>query len=384
MLWERLSGRAHVELLPGIGTHAPMTRAEIEEMYPGIPLERFHVHDWRGGVVERGVVPGEVVRDITGGRVDFPIACALNRTLVEGGWDRIIAVGQVVPHEIAGISSHNKSIFVGAGGGDTINKTHFVGAVCDIEKIMGRARTPVRDVFNYMEKHFVADLPISYVLNVRSRDADSGRLVTCGMFAGDDDACFMRAARLSQQVNIEIVDAPLAKVVAWLDAAEFKSTWIGNKAVYRTRMAIADGGALIVLAPGVRMIGEDPTFDRLIRRYGFIGLERTLEAVESDPELAENLGAAAHLVHASTEGRFSITYAPGGLTREEVEGLGYGFADIEAMVERYDPRALKEGLNTLDNGEEVFFVSKPAQGLWSAEPIQCEMRNEKRKMRNAE
>ena len=162
------------------------------------------------------------------------------------------------------------------------------------------------------------------------------------------------------------LDREINKCVVWLDPAEFKSTWLGNKAVYRTRMALADNAELLILAPGLKEFGEDATIDKLVRRHGYHGTPSTLAAVESDPELKANLGAAAHLIHGSSEGRFRITYAPGGgLTQEEIESVGFRYAHLEPMLERYNPDKLHDGWNTLEGGEEIYFISNPALGLWA-------------------
>ena len=364
MLYERLKATAHVEILPALGTHAPMTDTELATMFPGIPRPVFHVHDWRRDLVRLGEVPAEFTNEVTEGKLSFPVPCEVNRLLVEGGWDRIISLGQLVPHEVSGIANHSKNIFVGVGGQDTINKTHFIGAVCGMERVMGRARSPVRAVLGYMAEHFARDLPVAYILTVRGRD-EAGRLVTRGLYAGNDEACFLRGAELCRQVNVNLLDAPLERAVVHLDPNEFKSTWLGNKAIYRTRMALADGGELIVLAPGVRTFGEDAEIDRLIRKYGYRGTPHTLRMVQQNTDLAANLAAAAHLIHGSSEGRFNITYCPGGLTREEIEAVGFAYADLSNMLKRYDPASLSDGWNVIDDGERVFYISNPGLGLWA-------------------
>ena len=364
MLYERLKATAHVEILPALGTHAPMTDTELATMFPGIPRPVFHVHDWRRDLVRLGEVPAEFTNEVTEGKLSFPVPCEVNRLLVEGGWDRIISLGQLVPHEVSGIANHSKNIFVGVGGQDTINKTHFIGAVCGMERVMGRARSPVRAVLGYMAEHFARDLPVAYILTVRGRD-EAGRLVTRGLYAGNDEACFLRGAELCRQVNVNLLDAPLERAVVHLDPNEFKSTWLGNKAIYRTRMALADGGELIVLAPGVRTFGEDAEIDRLIRKYGYRGTPHTLRMVQQNTDLAANLAAAAHLIHGSSEGRFNITYCPGGLTRQEIETVGFAYADLSDMLERYDPASLSDGWNVTDDGERVFYISNPGLGLWA-------------------
>lgn len=366
MLYERLRDRAEVEILPALGTHIPMSEGEIRAMFPGIPLERFRVHDWRRGVVRLGEVPSAFVREVSEGRLTYPIPCEVNQLLVEGRWDCIFSIGQLVPHEVSGIANQSKNVLVGCGGQETINKTHFLGAVYGLERMMGRAESPVRAVLDYMSGHFINDLPIVYLLTVRGKDA-SGRLVTRGLFAGDDEACFRQGARLCRQVNLDLLERPLDKVVVWLGPEEYKSTWLGNKAIYRTRMAIADGGELIILAPGVSQFGEDEEIDRLIRKYGYRGTPHILRRVEENEDLRANLSAAAHLIHGSSEGRFRITYCPGGLTREEVGSVGYDSAPLEEMLSRYDPERLRDGYQQRPGGEAIFFISNPALGLWALE-----------------
>ena len=362
-LYDQLHRDAEVAILPAVGTHLPMTDAERAHMFPGIPRNLFHAHDWRNGVVALGEVPAELVNRVSEGKLDFSIKVELDRLIVERPWDAIISVGQLVPHEVIGIANHNKNVFVGCGGSDLINKSHWLGAVYGIERIMGRADTPVRAVLDHASEHFAQHLPIVYLLTVRARNGD-GKLVTRGLYAGDDRACFERGAALCRQVNLDRLDRAPTKVVVYLDPLEFNSTWLGNKAIYRTRLAIAARGELIVLAPGVRTFGEDPTIDRLIRRFGYRGTPATLAAVREHPELAMNLSAAAHLIHGSSEGRFTITYCPGHLTRAEIEGVGFQYGDLAAMTRRYDPKRLRDGWNRLADGEEVYYISNPALGLW--------------------
>ena len=364
LLYRKLQARgAHVELLPATGTHIPMSTEELTRMFPGIPHGAFRTHDFRQNLDTLGRVPGSFVRHVSSGLLDYPIRCEVDRAFGES-WDRIISIGQLVPHEVIGIANHNKNIFVGAGGKDVIDRTHFLGAVCNMERIMGRSRTPVRDVFDYMSGVFGSLLPpITYLQTVRSKE--HGKLVTRGLYAGDDNGCFIEGAKLARAVNVKRLTAPIKKAVVYLDPAEFKSTWLGNKAIYRTRLALADDAELLILAPGVHLFGEDPGIDRLIRRHGYHGTPRTLAAVEQDPELGSSLSAAAHLIHGSSEGRFRVTYAAGGLSREEIASAGFEYADSRAALARYNPELLSDGMNRMPDGEEVFFISNPALGLWA-------------------
>ena len=366
ILYDLLTPAAEVDIMPTLGTHVPMTEDEIRAMYgPDIPLDRFHVHDWRNDVVHRGDVPGELISEWSEGKVDFPVRVEVNKILFTG-YDLILSVGQIVPHEVVGMANYTKNILVGVGGADTINKSHFLGAVFGMERMMGRIDTPVRRLFNYGVDTFLADLPITYVLTVMAKNAESGEMEMRGLYVGDDEATFTAAARLSQRVNLDLLDEPLKKVVVYLDPHEFKSTWLGNKSVYRTRMVIADQGDLIVLAPGLREFGEDKEIDRLIRKYGYSGTPATLQAVRENDDLRDNLSAAAHLIHGSSEGRFRITYCPGpGVSLEEIRSVGFEAADLDAMMKRYNPEALRDGPNVMPDGEEIFYISNPALGLWA-------------------
>jgi nickel-dependent lactate racemase len=357
-------GASVSDILPALGTHVPMTPAELNTMFGATPHNLFRIHDWRNDVVTLGTVPADYVSQVSKGAYNQPWPAQVNKLLAEGGHDLILSIGQVVPHEVIGMANYTKNVFVGTGGPEGINKSHFLGAVYGMERIMGRADTPVRSVIDYAAEHFAAHLPIVYVLTVLSRDS-SGKLVVRGLFIGDDRECYERAAALAIETNITFVPQPLKKVVVNLDPHEYKSTWLGNKSIYRTRMAIADAGELLVLAPGVKEFGEDKEIDRLIRKYGYKGTPTTMAAVEVHAELSNNLSAAAHLVHGSSEGRFSITYCPGHLSREEIEGVGYRYAQLDQMLARYNPALLKEGLNVLADGEEIFYISNPAVGLWA-------------------
>ena len=352
------------DVLPALGTHSPMTPEQLHEMFPTVPADRFRVHNWRTGITTVGTVPAEFVRTVSEGAVEFPWPAQVANLIAEGGHDLILSIGQVVPHEVIGMANYNKNIFVGTGGVEGINKSHFVGAAYGMERMMGRADTPVRRILNYAGEHFTAHLPIVYIHTVVARGA-GGALEVRGLFIGDDAEVFNRAAALSLEVNFEMLEAPLQKVVVHLDPAEFKSTWLGNKAVYRTRMAMADGGELVILAPGLREFGEDHEIDRLIRKYGYRGTPATLAATRANPELQQNLSAAAHLIHGSSEGRFGITYCPGHLSRAEIEGVDFKWADLAATTRRYDPARLRDGWNTLPDGERIFYISNPALGLWA-------------------
>lgn len=352
------------DILPSLGTHFRMTEREINNMFVGIPHNLFRVHSWRHDLYTLGEVPSEFINEVSEGKLNYSWPAQVNKLIQFGGHDLILSIGQVVPHEVVGMANYNKNIFVGTGGQGSINKSHFLGAVYGMERIMGRADTPVRKVLNYASDNFAKHLPIVYVLTVIGKDKNN-KLVVRGLFIGDDFATFEQAAALSLQVNFEMFDKPLKKVVVYLDPAEFKSTWLGNKSIYRTRMAIEDDGELIVLAPGVKEFGEDKAIDMLIRKYGYLTTPEVLKYVAEKDDLKNNLSAAAHLIHGSSEGRFKITYCPGYLTKDDIEGVKFAYSDLNKMIDRYNPKKLKDGFNTMPDGEQIFYISNPALGLWA-------------------
>jgi nickel-dependent lactate racemase len=351
------------DVMPALGTHVPMSDWQLERMFPSLPKSLIRAHRWRDDVVTIGEVPADFVSNATGGIWNKPWPAQMNKLVWEGGHDLILSIGQVVPHEVIGMANYNKNVFIGTGGQKGINESHFIGAAYGMERMMGRADTPLRRILNHAQETFCAHLPLVYVLTVVGTN-DDGQLVTRGLFIGDDHDCFTRAADLSVQVNFEVLDEEMHKVVVFLDPEEFHSTWLGNKSIYRTRMAIADEGELIVLAPAVKTFGEDAEIDRLIRKYGYRTTPEIMQFVEENEELRNNLSAAAHLIHGSSENRFTVTYCPGEMTREEIEGVGYAFGELAEMQSRYDPARLKDGWNEV-GGERVYYISNPALGLWA-------------------
>jgi len=353
-----------VHVIPTLGQHVPHTREDNEWMFGSIPEERIHAHDWKDGVTNVGTVPAEFVREQTGGAVDWEMPVDLNTMLVTEQWDLIINVGHVVPHEVLGFANHNKNYFIGLGGKRLLGASHMASAVYGIENNLGNLLTPVRACFNYAEEHFLGHLPDVYLQVVMDYD-DQGNLAHTGVYVGDDVETYYDAARASREQNFTTFDEPVRKMVAVMQADEFRATWVANKAVYRTRMAIADGGELLVIAPGVERFGEQPEVDELIRKYGYISQAEVIDLYKTQADMQDIPHGTAHLVHGSSEGRFTITYAPGHLSKEEIESVGYRYMDLAEAERRYDPAVMKDGWNTMPDGEEVFYISTPSAGLWS-------------------
>jgi len=365
LCYEMLGDRI-ADIMPALGTHSPMKPEQLSHMFPGVPMELFRPHRWRDDVVTLGTVPADFVAEVTDGVYDRPWQAQVNRLLRDGGHDLIFSIGQVVPHEVIGMANYNKNIFVGTGGAEGINESHYLSAVYGIEQTLGRANTPLRQILNYAQDRFCQDMPIVYALTVVQQLPDGTRH-TRGLYIGDDHDTFFKAAELAYRVNITHLDRPPQHVVAYLDPSEFKSTWLGNKAIYRTRLAIATGGRLTVLGPAVEEFGEDPEIDRLIRKYGYRTKEEIVQLVAENEDLAANPSAAAHLVHGSPENRFEVVYAAGKLSADEIRGVHYSPGEINALLNRYDVDSLNDGWHQDADGDEFYFIQNPALGLWQAE-----------------
>ena len=363
MYYEMLKDKCEIDIMPALGTHEQMTETEWTAFFgEGVPFDKMIVHNWRNDVTKIGEVPAEFVGEVSEGLVNTKIDVEVNRRLLDKSYDLIISIGQVVPHEVVGMANYSKNIFVGCGGSSMINSSHMLGAFYGMERVMGRDFSPVRRVFDYAEQNFLADVPLMYVLTVTTNKGDTTFIHD--VFIGRARELFEMAVAESQRMNLTHMEKPLKKVVVYLDPREFKSTWLGNKAIYRTRMAIADGGELIILAPAVKKFGEDAENDRLIRKFGYCGREKVLELVKTEPELENNLSVAAHLIHGSSDGRFNITYCTRELSESEVRGACFDYIPYDEIVKKYDPLELTDGFNTVD-GEEIFYISNPALGLWT-------------------
>ncbi len=361
--YQQLEGEAEVHLIPTLGQHEPHTVEQNRAMFGTIPQERIHSHDWRHGVVQVGQIEADYVSSVSRGVADWAIPIWLNRKLMQDRWDWIINIGHVVPHEVLGFANHNKNYFIGLGGKETICAAHMAAACCGIENNLGNLLTPVRQCFNKAETEFLSDLPDFYVQVVLAREPQ-GKLVHTGVFVGDDLETYLTAARQSRDQNITLVDEPLNKIICVMQGDEFFSTWVANKAVYRTRMAMADGGELIIIAPGLKRFGEQPDVDAFIRKFGYCGTPRVMELYEQHAEMKDLAHATAHLIHGSSESRFRITYAPGHLHRRDIEQVNFEYTDLAETLARYPVDRLREGFNEV-HGERVFFIPTPSAGLWS-------------------
>ena len=362
-LAQQMLGDRLTDVMPALGTHEAMSPKELDGMFPGLPHDLVRVHRWRDDVVTLGEVDAEFVRSATEGLYAAPWKAQVNRLLVEGGHDLILSIGQVVPHEVIGMANYNKNVFVGTGGKDGINESHYLSALYGMERTMGRCDTPLRRILNRGQDLYCQNMPLMYVLTVVESLASGDKKVR-GLYAGNSHDVFFAAGELAAAVNCFVVDRAPRTVVVTMSGSKYKKTWLANKAIYRTRMLVAEGGRLIIIAPGVERFGDDLEIDSLIRKYGYVTTPEVLKCVEQNADLLGNLSAAAHLMHGTSEGKFEIVYAPGKLSQQEVESVGYSYADHRQMTALYQPEGRANGWHRDAQGEEFFFIGDPGLGLW--------------------
>lgn len=362
----RLLGNCLTDVMPALGTHTAMNEAELTKMYGDFPRHLIRVHHFRNDVDTLGCIDSEFVRDVTHGHYERAWPAQVNKLISRGDHDLILSIGQVVPHEVIGMANYTKNIFVGTGGSDGIDDSHYLSALYGMERVMGRCETPLRKILNRAADLFLTHRPVVYILTVVESTPDQGPVVR-GLYVGDDHSVFYRAGELSAQVNcFRLPEAP-KKIVVWMDPSKYKKTWVANKAIYRTRMAIGDGGKLVIIAPGVERFGEHDDVDQLIRRYGYRTTPEVIEMVAKNEDLRANLSAAAHLIHGSTENRFEVEYCAGGLTAKEIESVGFGHGSHETATSEYCIHTIQDGWNTSRSGERFFFIRNPGLGLWMHE-----------------
>ena len=216
-LYETLTAAGcDVGVLPALGTHAAMSEAEVQLLFGDrIPFERILVHRWRDGVVQLGELAGAEIEALSRGRYSDPIPVEVDEQLLDG-WDLVVSIGQVVPHEVVGTAGFTKNVVIGLGGAATIHRSHFLGAVCGMETLMGRAQTPVRDAIDSaFDRHLAGSVDVLWILTV-TEDTPGG-VVQRGLFTGrggsgdSGGAAYRAAAELAAGCNIVTVPEPLER-----------------------------------------------------------------------------------------------------------------------------------------------------------------------------
>ena len=360
-------GVATLDVLVAQGTHPAMSEAQkLAKIGLAVFAGKLFDHHWDrpDELTILGELSADKVSELTGGLVDEAVPVSINKLLAPGVYDTVLVFGATVPHEVAGFAGGAKYFFPGVAGPELTHKTHWLGALAQIENIIGHVETPTRRLIEAAAE-LIAARVIS-LNSVVSRDAN-GELVTYALFTGDIREAFRSAAEVSRRVHIRYLDRKYRKVVALLDP-HYDEMWVGGKASYKLGAIVEDGGELIIYAPHLTKISE--THGALIEKYGYAPLESVRDMLGASAELRENLCIAAHLAHVAYAGRtddhgcvvprYRITMATG-LDAETCKRVNLGFMDYRTL----DFAALSVAADTFvvkDAGRDLYQL-KPATDL---------------------
>jgi nickel-dependent lactate racemase len=361
---------AKLDVLIAQGTHAPMTetqkRAKIgagAAETPNLCTIFDHAWDKPESLVTLGELSGERIAQLSGGLMHDAVPVKLNSLLAPGVYDLVLVFGATMPHEVAGFAGGAKYFFPGVAGPELTHMTHWLGAMAQIENVIGRVETPTRRVIEAAAE-FVRTPVISFT-SVSTRDETGFH--TFALFAGDIRKAMRRGAEISRQIHIKYTGRKYRTVIALLDT-HYDEMWVGGKASYKLGGIVEEGGELIIYAPHLNQLSA--THGKLIEKYGYAPLEAVREMVEGSPELRANLAIAAHLAHVAYSGsrnaegrvvpRYRITLASA--VPEEVcrrVNLGY-----------MDPRTFHRA--KYENDPDARIVEDAGRDLYLVKPYESE------------
>lgn len=253
-----------LDFLVALGTHSPMSDAQLSALVGRAVTDgragdsRIFNHQWDepSALAELGTIPASDIAAITGGRLSQDVPVALNRLVLE--YDHVLICGPVFPHEVVGFSGGTKYLFPGIAAPAIIHFTHWLGALMTNYGIIGVADTPVRAVINRAAA--LLDTPLSLLAVVVTYEG------VAGVFCGDTQDAWSRAAALSAHRNVVWVEKPFQRVLSVMPPM-YEDLWTAGKGMYKMEPAIADGGELIIYAPHVDEVSH--VHGRLLDEVGY-------------------------------------------------------------------------------------------------------------------
>lgn len=355
-------------VLFALGTHGPMEEESIhaylkfsaEEIKQHFPKIKFANHEWRDKSKLRtiGNLSREDLLRLSGNCFDLNdvrrpegIPVEINYRVVEA--DEIVIIGPVLPHEVVGCSGGNKYFFPGCSGADVTNHTHWLGASVTIPYIIGRIRTPVRDVIDYLAS----------MIKVKK---NCFALVVSGdtlhnLHFGTPEAAYEQAARGTLEVNAKYVDRKYKTVLA-ICSKKYPEIWTGGKCSYKLQGIVEDGGDLIIYAPHMDKVSE--SWGNFIEKVGYHCLPYIQAHFAEYLDQKIGLGVLAHVTHVKGTGKYengietpnvNIIMATG-LTKQKCAEINLDYVDYHSVdIEKYrnDPDCL-----VVDDAGEILYIPK--------------------------
>lgn len=346
---------------PGEQALSPAERAEL---LPTIPADSFQATaNLRQLPV--GEIPADVVREACGGLIEDPLPLTLPALFNAETWDGVVNLEAVVPNDLLGFTGPPQNRWLGLAGREFLNAASRIALLSGWENNIANLVAPLRQCLFWADKNcWPANLPrldIAVVWGDNFRNERS----PIGFYAGVGEEAYLQAALLSRQHNVTVVEEGLQRVVAFFPGLRFASLWDVQQLLPRLAMCLADGGELILLAPGIERLAADDAPLAVYRRTGYLGAAELRERQRTDPELGNEPWLATHLLNGSTNGRSKIYHALDGIDAETLRALNLWPMELEETLFRYRPAKAKAGWNITNEGEKFFFIPDPTAGLWS-------------------
>ena len=357
-----LADAATVHVMVALGTHPPLGDRELSDLvgldrlpvadrHPGLTVSN---HRWRDDdeLVTIGVVPeaelaaiaGDVWHPSLGG--DLPLR--LNRAVLD--CDHVILLGPTFPHEVVGFSGGAKYFFPGVSGPEMIDVSHWLGALSGVVGTIGRVDTPTRRLVD----HAAAQIPTPVTL-VSMVVVDDARLA--GVFVGDLDAAWRRAAGLSATRHIRTLERPMQRVLS-MAPPMYDELWTAAKAMYKLEPVLADDAELVIFAPHLREVSR--VHGAELARVGYHVLPYFLEQWDRFSDVPR--AVLAHSTHVRGAGTFSdgverprvrVTLSSR-VPEAECRALGLGYLDPDS-VDVADWTGREDGVLVVPRAGEVLY-----------------------------
>jgi nickel-dependent lactate racemase len=371
LFYQELRSRAvALDFLIALGTHRPMSQAQIDKLFgvSGDEWARFaginiYNHHWEDPAtfVTLGRISEDEIFEMSGGMLRKSVEVRINRLVNE--YDQIIICGPVFPHEVVGFSGGNKYFFPGISGPEIIDLSHWLGALITSYATIGtKGITPMRAIINKATSMLTTPRTcFAMVVAVNSAQLH-------GLYIGTPETAWAEAVELSAQVHIQYVDRPFQRVLSVMPE-QYDDIWTAAKGMYKLEPVIADGGEVIIYAPHITEFSY--THGKVLAEVGYHVRDYFVKQWERFGNYPT--GVLAHSTHLrgigeydSTMGekpRIRVTLATGiSAERCAAHNLGY-----------LDPRTinLEDYANLEDEG--ILLVRKAGEMLYRLRTSQAQL-----------
>jgi nickel-dependent lactate racemase len=327
-----------VTVLIALGTHRPMTEAEIQARFGPTALARIEIlnNPWQ-----------DLSQMVALGRTANGAPILVSRLAVDA--DFVIGLGSIVPHHIPGYSGGAKIVQPGISGAVTTGATHYLSTRTR-RSYLGSVENPVRAEMETIAGRVGLKAIFNTILDGR------GRLVQA--VYGHPQRSFRAGVAVAKRVYSVPVPGPADIVVANSYPCELEF-WQAHKALYPADLVVKTGGTVIVTTPCPE--GVSVSHGGMLE---FTGLEpKQIEAAIEDGTIADTVSGALALAWAKMRRRASIALISDGISHEEANALKFAkFASLdEALAAALHRHGLEARVAVLTHAPDMLpVVSHPA------------------------